>query len=206
MSDNPQGPTGNQPPQFGGNSDQGAPQYQGGNQPYGQQGGAPQYQNGNQPYGQPQYQGNDYGQRNALDRPKAVKTASVLVFIVGGLTALAALFLLLGGLAASSSSEAEEALGGVMTPGPLIGLGVLELVLGLVLIFAGVAVRKGKNWGRVAILVIAILLLVIFIISLIGGNFSGIVSLVLVVVATIQLWRGEGAAWFNALQGKQQAR
>lgn len=229
MSDNPQGPTGNQPPQFGGNADQGAPQHQGGSQPYAQQGGAPQYQGGNQPYGQPQggapqyqggnqpygqqqgygqpqYQGNDYGQHNPLERPKAVKTASVLVFIAGGLTLLGALFALLGGIAASASSEVADAVEGTTSPGLLIGVGIVDVVIGLLLIFAGVAVRKGKNWGRIATLVMAIVLAVIFIISMIGGSFSGLVPLVLVIIATVQLWKGQAAAWFNALQNNPQER
>ncbi|RUQ21923.1 hypothetical protein [Kocuria sp. HSID16901] len=191
MSENHPNPTGNQPPQFNGGPEQGTPQYQGGNQPAGQPG-----------YGQPQYQGSDFGQRSPLDRPKSVKTASVLIFIVGGLTILGGLFGMLGGLAASASTEAADALQGI-PPGALIGLGVVDIILGLVLIFAGVAVRKGKNWGRIATLVITILLIISFIVSLIGGNFSGIVGVVLLIIASVNLWKGEGAAWFKTLQGHQ---
>ena len=125
-----QGQPGQQQPGYG----QHPGQHPGEQPGYGQPGQQPGY--GQQPGGYGQ-QPSGYGQPGGQQRPAQLTTAAVLAFVLGGLYLIASLLYFAGGSIVSGFSA---------TSGSALTLfGVVYLVLGGVLIWAGVLALTGKD-------------------------------------------------------------
>jgi hypothetical protein len=118
-------------------------------------------------------------QRGGL--PSGVNVASILFFVVGGLSVLGGLILLL----ASTFTTAGHTIGAV------------ALIVGLVEIWVGVALRQLKQWARLVGLVLACLGAILQLIGLIAGGYTGVVGLVLNVVIIYMLMRPDSRQAFE---------
>lgn len=118
-------------------------------------------------------------QRSGL--PSGINVASILFFIVGGLSVLGGLLLLV----ASSITTTGHAIGAV------------ALIVGLVEIWVGVALRQLKQWARVTGLVLAALGAILQLIGLIEGGYTGVVGLVLNLVIIYMLMRPDSRQAFE---------
>lgn len=113
--------------------------------------------------------GYGYGGQPAI--PAQVTTASVLLFVMGGLA-------ILGGLILAAFASVS---------GLVTALAVISLLLGGVEIWLGVAVRQLKPWARTAALAVSGVVAVLQLISLISGGFLSIVVFAMAVVVIYML-------------------
>ncbi len=194
------------------------------NNPYGQQPPAPQGQPGygypqQAPQGVPPQGGYAYPQQQApqgfpaypggpgggypgapMQMPGLVKTARVLLFVVGGLQLIVGLVALLGGAALSTT---ESGAAGDVVGGVVIALGLFVLALGVLAIVLGAKFAKGGNGVRITTIVYAAL-------SILGGlaNFTntasegggpaaGVISLAIGGLILAAMVTAPGAAWFK---------
>ena len=172
----------NPPPQPPQGQPQGQPQWQG--QPQGPPQGQPPQQWQGQPQGQPPNMppppaGYGYGGRPQV--PAQVTTASVLLFIMGGLAILGGLLLF-----------AISSLGAIFAV-----FAVLYLVAGGVAIWSGVALRQLKERAREVALGLSGLVAILSLISIFKGGFLGIVDLIMAGVVIYMLVQKPVVETFN---------
>ncbi|MFB6620421.1 hypothetical protein ACIGFK_31700 [Streptomyces sp. NPDC085524] len=193
----PNNPYGQQPPQ--GQPGYGYPQQAPQGVP--PQGGYAYPQQG-APQGYPAYPGGPGGYPGMpMEMPGMVKTARVLLFVVGGLQIILGLVALLGGAALSTtdSGAAGDVVGGVV-----IALGLFILALGVLAVVLGAKYAKGGNGVRITSIVYAAL-------TILGGimNFAntsanggqgaagGVVSLAIGGLILAAMVSAPGASWFK---------
>ncbi|MET8563611.1 hypothetical protein ABZV75_24630 [Streptomyces flaveolus] len=185
--------------------------------PQGQQGGygyptAPQGQPG---YGYPaapevQQPGFGYPAGPAV-MPGGVKAARVFLFILGGFQALAGLLMVVGSaMFADRIRDVISSDGNVSTQdadkaasygvGVLIALGVIVLAFAFWAIFTGAKFANGRGGARVSAIVYASLVTLFSVISLLGANVFGLVSLVLGILIIVFCANKAGSSWFNRPQ------
>lgn len=194
------------------------------NNPYGQQPPAPQGQPGygypqQAPQGVPPQGGYAYPQQQApqgypaypggpggypgvpMEMPGLLKTARVLLFIIGGLEIIIGLIAAVGGAALSSTDSGSS---GDLVGGVLIGVALLVIVFGVLAIVLGAKFAKGGNGVRITTIVFASL-------SILGslgnfantsanggsGVFGGIIGLAIAGVILASVVSSSGAAWFK---------
>jgi hypothetical protein len=100
------------------------------------------------------------------------------VTIIGILNILSGLFYLVGGLA----------LGAILAIAiPLLGgiIGALLVIIGIIYIILGIGCFKGWGWVWTLTVIFSILGILISLVSLVVGNFTSIVS---IIIAAIILW------------------
>jgi hypothetical protein len=100
------------------------------------------------------------------------------VTIIGILNILSGLFYLVGGLA----------LGAILAIAiPLLGgiIGALLVIIGIIYIILGIGCFKGWGWVWTLTVIFSILGILISLVSIVVGNFTSIVS---IIIAAIILW------------------
>ncbi|AWI30554.1 hypothetical protein [Streptomyces tirandamycinicus] len=183
------------------------------NNPYGQQQGQPGYgypQGQQQPpqpgYGYPQAPpvqpyGGGYPGAPMTEMPGGVKAARVMLFVIGGLQVLGAVFAALSAVAISAAKSdpalqddiqfqqlADWSAGGVWFITLLIlGWGVFAIVL-------GAKFGSGGNGIRVTALVFGIITAILGIYPFV---LVGLAHTVLAILVAVFVGKADGAAWFN---------
>ncbi|WP_129661316.1 hypothetical protein [Rothia uropygialis] len=183
MTENHNLPEGNQPPQYGSSPEGGQPRYQGGDTGYGQGDGPVQNQDG------------------SLVAPKPVRTGALLVYISAAITIIGLIispFVLMGSDEYKQLQDRGQS--GFVWGGLIFGA-VISVAIVVLQVLAARAATKGKNWGRITLLVLAILSLLSLLVSL--GNGSGItgsVGTILLIIGAIMMWVGQGGRWFKDIK------
>ncbi|GAB2987746.1 hypothetical protein GCM10023080_061690 [Streptomyces pseudoechinosporeus] len=183
-------------------------------QPQGQQPGYgyPQAPQGQPGYGYPQappvqqqYGGYPGG---PMQMPGSVKSARVMLFVLGGLQALGGVLMMVASAwfadafedsvssDASVSAEDADTIANVGT-GVMIVLGVIVLAFAFWAIFTGMKFSTGRGGVRVSAIVYGSVVTLFSVISLFGANVFALVSLVLGILIIVFCANKNGGAWFN---------
>lgn len=157
---------------------------------------------GSQPYGSPAY-GSPYAAqpaRTGTQRPTEVFIAGVLLLVLGVIGVLISLLIFAGG-AMISGVDFSRVQGGESIPagfnfGAVFGIvGALVLVLSVAYVLGGVGSIRGREWGRVLGLVVAVIGVLFWLVGLLGSvnngrdNAGGLVfALILFAVHGYVLW------------------
>lgn len=114
--------------------------------------------------------------------PGWVKAISIWYYIGAAFLALLGLAMILGGSFLGtllSTVPGAEAVSSALIGGVIIVVGVIVLGIAVLYFFIGKGLWKGKNWARIVAIVFAALGFLGSISSLISGNISSIVMLVI---------------------------
>ncbi|MCU1676605.1 MAG: hypothetical protein JWM93_1363 [Frankiales bacterium] len=105
--------------------------------------------------------------------PSSITTASVLLFIFGGLAAIIGLLFVVGGSSISSSSSLGpfSSIGNV-----LAAIGVIFLANAALDIVCALKIRAAKAWARITAIVVSAIWLALWVWGLINGGSSGTTS------------------------------
>ncbi|MFD7098234.1 hypothetical protein [Streptomyces xanthophaeus] len=194
------------------------------NNPYGQQPQAPQ---GGQPgYGYPQQapqgipqQGYGYPQQGApagfpggypgapVEMPGGVKGARIMLYILGGLQAIGAVFAIVasawvadmisGADTEGSLSSADADKAAAIGAGFMIVIGVLILAFALWGILTAVKLDKGRGGIRVSGIIYASIITLFSLLSLLTANIFALISLVLGILIIVFLAKGDASQYFG---------
>ncbi|MEV6043143.1 hypothetical protein [Streptomyces xanthochromogenes] len=189
--------------------------------PYGQQPGQPGYgypQGQQAPqgvppqgYGYPQHPGQapGYGYPQApgtalpMEMPGLMKTARVLLFILGGLQILIGV---IAGIAIGSLQDVSNGVGSGKDTSGLAGVGILVAILvvalGALSIFLGVKFAKGGGVIRVTTIVYASLMILGAVVNMLAGQggsatFGGLLSLAMAGIILASMVTSQASTWFN---------
>ncbi|MEU7010888.1 hypothetical protein [Streptomyces sp. NPDC046332] len=182
------------------------------NNPYGQpQGQQPGYgypqQQGQQPgYGYPQappvqqpYGGGYQGM--VTEMPGGVKAARVMLFVIGGLQILGAIFAALAAVGVSAAKDDPALKDDVQfqqvadwSVGAVWGVTVLILAWGVLAIVLGAKFGSGGNGVRITALVFGIITAILGIYPFV---IIGLAHTVMAILVAVFVGKGDGAAWFN---------
>ncbi|MEU7280261.1 hypothetical protein AB0A69_15970 [Streptomyces sp. NPDC045431] len=188
------------------------------NNPYGQPQGQPQQPGYGYPQqGQPQQPG--YGYPAApppapaygggypgvpMEMPGGVKAARVMLFILGGLQAAGAVFVLIAsawimemisGSPEISSADADKA--AAVGMGAMIFAAILIAGFALWAILTAAKFSKGRGGIRISAIIYASVITLFSLFSLLTGNIFALVSLVLGILIIVFCAKSDGGAWFN---------
>lgn len=97
--------------------------------------------------------------------PKAVLIAVFSLIVSGALLIWGSIFTLLG----ASRDEKVDAL--------VFYTGVVNLILGIVILIAAWSLMKGKHWARLAIIILSVVSIFVGILSLSNSNFGSAIPL-----------------------------
>ncbi|MFI8190659.1 hypothetical protein ACIF8T_17915 [Streptomyces sp. NPDC085946] len=157
---------------------------------------------GGQPYGYP---------GGPAVMPGSVKAARVMLFVLGGLQALAAVLMMAASAwFADQFEDAVQSDGSVSSEdadtianfgaGVMIVLGVIVLGFALWAILTGAKFSKGRGGVRVSAIIYASVVTLFSVISLLGANVFALISLVLGILIIVFCANKNGSAWFNRPQ------
>jgi hypothetical protein len=119
---------------------------------------------------------------------------SGIIMLVGGLALVAA-----GSLLPLLSMQSSELSG---LPSWLIGtaaiaIGATIIILGILSFIVAYGLLKGMGWAWTLTVVLSIISIVLNVISLISGNFGGIVSIIISAIILYYLYRPHVKAFFG---------
>jgi hypothetical protein len=170
----------------------------------------PQYPQ--QGYGYPAPPHGGYGYPGGpVQMPGTVKAARVMLFVLGGIQALAGLVMVLASAWFSDliddeiasdpsiSSDDAQTLTDIST-GVMIVLGVLVLAFALWAILTGLKFGTGRGGARVSAIIYASIVVLVSLINLIGANVFALISLVLGILIIVFCANRNGSLWFNRPQ------
>ena len=110
--------------------------------------------------------------------PTGVKVISVLYYIGAGFGLLFGLLFLVGsGFIGTIASKIS--LLGVLGPGLFIVVGIILIGLGVLGIFIGRGLWKGKNWARIVAVIFAVLGILSELFSVFKGGYSSLFGLLI---------------------------
>lgn len=155
-------------------------------------------------------------------RPGTVTAAAVIVIVLHGLFALGALAGVVAGIwlavSPQAAAQAQEipGLGAALTAvggGGLAVLFVLLLAFSILMILFSIQALRGRNWARI----VSTVFLGLGILGNLGGMVgppqqpggstgSGLVGLVLMVLALVFYWLPPSNRWFSTLRGRRAER
>ncbi|NNJ03721.1 hypothetical protein HHX38_06165 [Streptomyces sp. PKU-MA01144] len=183
------------------------------NNPYGQQQGQPGYgypQGQQQPpqpgYGYPQAPpvqpyGGGYPGAPMTEMPGGVKAARVMLFVIGGLQVLGAVFGALTAVAISAAKSNPALQDDIQfqevadwSPGGVWFITLLILGWGVLAIVLGAKFGSGGNGIRVTALVFGIITAILGIYPFV---LVGLAHTVLAILVAVFVGKADGAAWFN---------
>ncbi|WP_327168656.1 hypothetical protein [Streptomyces subrutilus] len=199
------------------------------NNPYGQQPQQPQPGYGypqQAPQGVPPQGGYGYPQQGApvgypagpggypggpVEMPGGVKGARIMLFVLGGLQAVGALFAIVASAwVADMISGADTSNSGLSSSDTdkaasfgaafMIGFGVVILAFALWGILTAVKIPKGRNGIRISAIVYASIVTLFSLLSLLTANIFALFSLVLGILIIVFLAKNEGSRYFNRPQ------
>jgi hypothetical protein len=150
-------------------------------------------------------------QSSSTSRPLGVTIIAILniiggiIMLVGGIGAVTGGAMLPmmypGGLSGANVPGAEvNNLSGVSTSllgGGLVALGAVLIALGIFSFVVAWGLLKGRGWAWTATVVLAVINIVINAISLAGGNFAGIVNIIISGVILYYMYRPHVKAFFG---------
>ncbi|GLW44993.1 hypothetical protein Stsp02_06550 [Streptomyces sp. NBRC 14336] len=183
------------------------------NNPYGPPQGQPGYGQPQQPgYGYPVAPppGQPYGGYPAVpvQMPGTVRAARVMLFVLAGFQALGGVAMiaasawfaeyfeeLLESDSTISSQDAETIAD--IGAGIVIFFGAVVLLFGLWAFLNGLRFATGRGGVRVSAIIYASLVTLFSVLSLLGGNFFALISLVLGVLIIVYSSNSNGSIWFN---------
>lgn len=110
--------------------------------------------------------------------PTGVKIISVLYYIGAGLSILFGLLFLVGagfmGILAS-----QIPLLGLLGSGLFVVVGIVVIGLGVLSIFIGRGLWKGKNWARIVAIIFSVLGILSGLYSIVKGSYSSLLGMVI---------------------------
>src|SRR3989344_6951799 len=110
----------------------------------------------------------------AKEAPTGIKIIAVLLYIFAALFILLSLLFFLGsGLAQSILQEQYPAMAAIGAA-IFILLGIFLLAFGIIYIFIGKGLWKGKNWAKIVAIIFSAIGILQAILSMRAGPFSGI--------------------------------
>ncbi|MFE1192290.1 hypothetical protein [Streptomyces olivaceoviridis] len=182
--------------------------------PQGQQAGYgyPQQQPGYGYPAAPGFQQPGYGYpAGPAQMPGGVKAARVFLWILGVCQALAGLLLVVGSAmfadrirdaissdSSISSTDADKAAS--IGVGVMIVFGVIVLAFAFWAIFTAVKFAGGRGGARVSAIIYGSVVTLISLVTLLGGNFLALISLVLSILIIVFCANKAGGSWFNRPQ------
>ncbi|MEU2990548.1 proline-rich domain-containing protein [Streptomyces griseoincarnatus] len=185
------------------NNPYGAPQGQPPGYGYPQQPGQPGYGYPSappvQPYGHP---------GGPVVMPGTVKAARVMLFVLGGLQALAGLLMVVASawfadqmedlISDDPSFTAEDAdTVASVGAGIMIFLGVLVLAFAAWAIFTAAKFGTGRGGARVSAIIYSSVVTLVSVINLLGANVFALISLVMGILIIVFCANKNGSYWFN---------
>jgi hypothetical protein len=138
-------------------------------------------------------------------RPTGVTIIAILN-IIGGIIALfAGISIALASAfipTIMSDPEFQANMQGQMIPaqmigGAAIGIGVLMIILGIASFVVAWGLLKGKRWAWTVTIILSIINIITSAVSMLGGNFGGIVSIIISGVIIYYLYRPHVKAYFG---------
>ncbi|MER6681099.1 hypothetical protein [Streptomyces olivaceoviridis] len=182
--------------------------------PQGQQAGYgyPQQQPGYGYPAAPGFQQPGYGYpAGPAQMPGGVKAARVFLWILGVCQALAGLLLVVGSAmfadrirdaissdSSISSTDADKAAS--IGVGVMIVFGVIVLAFAFWAIFTAVKFAGGRGGARVSAIIYGSVVTLVSLVTLLGGNFLALISLVLSILIIVFCANKAGGSWFNRPQ------
>ncbi|KUN30806.1 hypothetical protein AQJ11_11425 [Streptomyces corchorusii] len=182
--------------------------------PQGQQAGYgyPQQQPGYGYPAAPGFQQPGYGYpAGPAQMPGGVKAARVFLWILGVCQALAGLLLVVGSAmfadrirdaissdSSVSSTDADKAAS--IGVGVMIVFGVIVLAFAFWAIFTAVKFAGGRGGARVSAIIYGSVVTLVSLVTLLGGNFLALISLVLSILIIVFCANKAGGSWFNRPQ------
>jgi len=128
-------------------------------------------------------------------RPTGITVLGTLYIIFGIiLLVTAAIF----GALSSSFSNSSFLSGFGAVAGLVSGISVMAAIIEFII--AG-ALLSGKNWGRVLVIIFAIIDLLLNATSLLAGNVFGIIPIILDIIVLYYMWRPHVIAYFKGEEG-----
>lgn len=122
---------------------------------------------------------------------------AVMQFIGAGFALLGGLFAMLAGSVIAAAFESGLGEFGDLIAGLIVVVGIVLIGLGVLAIFVGIGLLKGRGWARITAIVLTILSAAFSLISLISGDFTSIVSLALDGLMLYALFNPQTKAWFE---------
>jgi uncharacterized membrane protein len=146
------------------------------------------------------------GQPAAIEPPQEIKTAVNIVWAIVAVSVLATIltFLYLDDFVEAAGADLTSAEQDAARSGAIVGAIIGFLVFGALWVVLGIFLRKGANWARIVLTVLAGLGILFGIIPLLAGNqpavlmIVSIVQLVLLVALLYFMWRKESTAYITA--------
>ncbi|MFI5620600.1 hypothetical protein [Streptomyces sp. NPDC051567] len=153
------------------------------------------------PQGYPGYPGGPAGFPGApLRMPGLLRTARVLLFVIGGLQILLGLLMCVGA-AVISGSTGTEGIGSGLTGALLVGIGLVLVVSGGLAVFLGAKFANGGNGIRITTIVFGALGGLSSLSNFAGGSSGaaagGGISVAVSCIILASVVTGPGAAWFK---------
>lgn len=109
--------------------------------------------------------------------PTGVKVISVLMYIIAALLLLLSLLFFVGSQAAERALQEQYPTFATLGAAIFVLLGILLLVVGILYIFIGKGLWKGKNWAKIVAIILSALGLLQAILSIRTTVSSGILML-----------------------------
>lgn len=146
--------------------------------------------------------------RPATEPPQAIKTAVTIVWAVLALALLSTIltFVYLDELvSAAAGPDLTSAQESAARTGAIVGSIVGFLLFGALWAILAIFLRKGANWARIVLTILAVLGLVFGAFGLLAGQPAtllvlGVVQLALYAALVYFMWRRESTAYINAPQ------
>lgn len=135
-------------------------------------------------------------QVRASEIPTLVKVISIWNYILAALLILGGVLMFLGGgLIASLLLSFAGVFGALVILAAIIIVGI-----GIFRIFVGVGLWKGRNWARVAAIILSILAMLLDIISVVQGGLRGLGGIILILSLVINIIIGAYLSFNNTVK------
>ncbi|MFF8607487.1 hypothetical protein ACF06X_16255 [Streptomyces sp. NPDC015346] len=142
----------------------------------------------------------------AMEMPGGVKAARVMLWILGVLQVLGAIFMVAaGGWIADQMADSGE-LGSdgdnaaAAFTGIMVVFGIVSLAFGVWAIVMAAKTRSGGNGIRISGIVYGSLVTLGSLVNLVGANVFALISLVMGILIIVFFAKADGAAWFKRHQ------
>jgi hypothetical protein len=132
-------------------------------------------------------------------RPGWVTFAAVMQFIGAAALLLGGLLAMVGGSFIAALFEGGLGEFGDVLAGIIVVVGVILLLLGVLFLFMGLGLLKGRGWARITAIVFAALGALFAILAIVQGDFGSLLNLVLDGLIIYALVNPKSKAWFDQM-------
>jgi hypothetical protein len=136
-----------------------------------------------------------------MERPGWVLFAAVMQFIGAAALLILGLFALVGGSFIAALFEGGLGEFSDVFAGLIMVIGVIMLLFGVLALFIGLGLLKGRAWAKIVAIIFAALGAIAAVLSLLQGEFGSLLNLALNGLIIYALVNPQSKAWFE-----QQAR